>query len=32
MVPQEFRWLDNLKKTFYESDVAFNDGTAAEIV
>lgn len=30
MVPQELRWMDNLKKAFYESDVAFVDGHAAD--
>jgi len=30
MVPQEVRWMDNLKKAFYESDIAFADGKAAD--
>jgi hypothetical protein len=30
MVPQEIRWMDNLKKAFYDSDVAYTDGTAAD--
>jgi hypothetical protein len=30
MLPQELRWMDNLKKAFYESDTAFADGRAAD--
>ncbi len=30
MVPQERRWMDNLKKAFYESDVSYEDGSAAD--
>jgi hypothetical protein len=30
MVPQEHRWMDNLKKAFYESDAAFVDGRAPD--
>jgi len=30
MVPQERRWMDNLKRAFYESDVALVDGRAAD--
>lgn len=26
MTPQELRWLDNLKKAFYESDQSFRSG------
>jgi len=28
MTPQELRWLDNLKKAFYESDQSFRSGGA----
>lgn len=30
MVPQERRWMENLKKAFYESDAAYTDGTAPD--
>ena len=30
MVAQERRWMDNLKKAFHESDVAYTNGTAAD--
>lgn len=30
MVDQEKRWMDNLKKAFYESDVAYTNGTAVD--
>jgi hypothetical protein len=30
MVPQELRWMDNLKKAFYESDAAFAGGRAVD--
>lgn len=30
MVLQELRWMDNLKKAFHESDIAYTDGTAAD--
>jgi hypothetical protein len=29
-VPQELRWMDNPKKGFYESDVAYVDGPAPQ--
>lgn len=30
MSEQELRWLDNIKKAFYESDCAYRDGRAAD--
>jgi len=30
MVPQELRWMDNLKKAFHESDAAYADDRAAD--
>lgn len=30
MNPQERRWMDNLKKAFYESDVAYTNGTEVD--
>jgi len=31
MEPQEIRWMQNLKKAFYESDNAFSNGHAADL-